>query len=214
MIKGVVFDMDGVISETELMHHNAWHHAAGAQPPSHEEWAKSYMGRGIFEIANDLIEKYSINITPQELVKKKTEKMHGLILESELKHYPGVKELLAYLNKEKIPIAIASSSSREEINAILEKLGIKEYFKTIVSGLEVENPKPAPDVYLKAAEELGIKPSEGIAIEDSPTGIKSAKAAGLYTIAVTHTNEKENLNQADRIVSNLSEIKGIVEELE
>lgn len=213
MIKGVVFDMDGVIVDSEPIHFDAWHDAAQIPHYNLEDWKRLYVGRGVFKIAQEIILRHNLKLTVDELVRIKVEKFCEIVEEKGVKRFDGIKELLQYIKDKNLPIAVASSSSKVEIHAVLDSLGIESFFETGVSSFEVENPKPAPDVYLKAVEGIGVNPQDAIAIEDTPTGVKSAKSAGLYTIAVMHTYKEEDLIEANKVVLGLPQVQKVIAEL-
>jgi HAD superfamily hydrolase (TIGR01509 family) len=117
---------------------------------------------------------------------------------------PGVRELIAELRRRSVPIAVASSSLPEWIEALLTGLGLHQSFDTLVSATMVEHPKPAPDIYIEAARRLGVAPGQTIGIEDTPTGLASANAAGLFTIQVRASSTAfEPLPDADLVLDTL-----------
>ena len=121
---------------------------------------------------------------PYDAYSKKWSEGFSKRLEEEVPMMPGVVELLDYLEKKGIKAAIASSTRRERVLSNLEKNGLQNRFAVIISGDMVQNGKPAPDIYRKACRELGVACREAMAVEDSPNGIRSAHAAGLYTVMV------------------------------
>ena len=119
---------------------------------------------------------------------------------------PGVRELLGDLREHGVPIAVASSSLPSWIEALLGGLGLREAFDALVSATMVEHPKPAPDIYLEAARRLATPPERCIAIEDTPTGLASAKAAGMLTVQVRASSTAwEPLPEADIVLRTLRE---------
>jgi HAD superfamily hydrolase (TIGR01509 family) len=118
---------------------------------------------------------------------------------------PGVRQLIEELTQLGIPMAVASSSSREIVELILSKVGIRHFFRTTVSGEEAPQGKPAPDIYLKAAATLGVEPRNCVAIEDSPPGVEGAKNAGMLCVGFANANSgKLDLSSADLILSDFS----------
>ena len=117
-------------------------------------------------------------------------------------------EILKYVKKQGIPVALASSTRKAAVMEHLDRAGITSYFQKIICGDMVEHGKPAPDIYLKACEELGVAPGQALAVEDSFNGIRSAYAAGLYTVMVTDQHGvgraedgSQILPQADAVVN-------------
>jgi beta-phosphoglucomutase len=124
---------------------------------------------------------------------------------------PGVYELLKTLKSRKIPLALASSSIPEVIDIVLEKTGLHSMFNVVVSSRMVGKSKPAPDIFLLAAGELGVSPGKCIVIEDSTNGITAAKKAGMYCIAYNGPgSEHQNQSQADLIIRDYGVLSAIL----
>jgi HAD superfamily hydrolase (TIGR01509 family) len=119
---------------------------------------------------------------------------------------PGVRALLAALRERGVPCAIASSTERANLGLPLDLMGLREFFRVIVSGEEVVHGKPDPAVFLLAAERLGLAPAECVVIEDALVGIEAAKRAGMPVIAVATTNPIDVLGSADTAVPSMAEI--------
>ena len=128
---------------------------------------------------------------------------------------PGVHEILEYLKENRIPTALASSTRRTAVMEHLDRAGITSYFQKIICGDMVEHGKPAPDIYLKACEELGAAPGQALAVEDSFNGIRSAYAAGLYTVMVPDQlpPTEEILALVDKKCDSLTELQAQLPEL-
>lgn len=187
MIKAVVFDMDGVIFDSEKLYRKHWmitgeeynipkitmkelcNKIAGATKEHNEKLMKSYFGE---EFDYDTFRGKTMERMDEDIRK------NGVDLK------PGVLELFQYLKEHNIKIGLATSTAQMRAEKNLKNAGILEEFDQIVYGGIVPKGKPAPDIYLKACEDLGINPSEAIGVEDSINGVKSASAAGLYTIMV------------------------------
>ncbi len=204
MIKAVIFDMDGVISDTEPLHQKI-----------EIELMKSYGHDISFEELQEFTatsgkvmwahfkKKYYLPLSVEKLYQNKKERF----LQSrnqEIKPLPGVLDLINKMGS-KLKLAVASSTNMEGINLILTNLMIKDKFDSIISGHQVNNPKPSPDIFLETAKQLNLKPRECLVIEDSFYGIQAAKAAGMKCVAVTNTFPKERLMEADYIVDSLEQ---------
>jgi HAD superfamily hydrolase (TIGR01509 family) len=185
MIKAVIFDMDGVLIDTEKHYIEAWCQAAQSFGfdfrREHALMLRSLdvnmaceLMKGIFGQEFDY---FAIREVRRKLVAQRLEK-YGL------EKKPGIDELLGYLSSRNIKTAVATATPIELTLEHLEKIGIRDRFDKIVSAKQVEHGKPAPDVYLYACEQIGENPKDCIAIEDSPNGIKSAYAAGCKPIMV------------------------------
>ncbi len=119
---------------------------------------------------------------------------------------PYAEELLKTARKHTVKTALATSSRRMKMQMVMEKLNFLQYFDEIVTGEEVHNSKPAPDIFIKAAEKLKIAPEECIVIEDAASGVTAAKSAGMKCIAITTTHAKEQLQHADLVIDTFKEI--------
>lgn len=185
MIKAVIFDMDGVLIDTEKHYFTCWKQAsAEAGFPFTDEQALSLRScdakvaeKKMKEIFGEGFDYYAIRERRRQLVKKTLE-------ECGLEKKPEVEETLKNLRKRGIKTVVATATPLDLAKEHLSKLGMIELFDSIVSAKEVEHGKPAPDVYLYACQQIGEKPEECIAVEDSPNGILSAYRAGLKPIMV------------------------------
>ena len=152
------------------------------------------------------------NVTPDELLRAKIDHYRKLIIGKKLL-FPGIEELLKTL-KRNYPLALISSAKCEVVMSGLKQEWIEQFFKVIITGDDVKKGKPDPEPYRKGIQILGISPQRGIAVEDTPTGIKSAKAAGLKCIAVTNTRPKNELLEADLVIEDITKLsKQAIDEL-
>jgi len=203
----VIWDLDGVIVNSAPFHFRAWQELA-------EEKGIHY-GQAEFKTTfgmrnEDIIRKlFGENTTPEEITflsNKKEENFRSLIKEK-VKPLPGVIELLRALEKAGFKQAIASSTPLENIELIIKSLKIEHFFDIIVSSEDVSRGKPDPEVFLKAAEKLGMSPDRCVVIEDAAAGLKAARAAGMKSIAVTNTLPREKLQDANMIVDTLEAVR-------
>lgn len=208
MLKAVIFDMDGVLIDSEPLHTKAAIKVMQQFGITiDEEYFTSFIGstdKYMFEV---LKEKYQLSTSIEDfLILNKQIKQELLKIEP-YPAIPFVKELIINLYENNIKLAIASSSPMEAIIDTANSLNITSYFSKFVSGREVPNPKPAPDVFLKACEELNILPSEAIVIEDSYNGVKAAKNAGIACIGFYNPNSgNQDLSLTDLIVEGFEEV--------
>lgn len=203
-----IFDMDGVIIDSEPLHFEvdlqtlAYFGVAS----SHEDLER-FVGMTNPEMWRILKEERKLTQTVSELIDYQMKNKIEALEKAELAPIDGIQELIAELKKRHIPIAIASSSPRVFIQAVLRKFGLTHAFGAIVSGEEVERGKPAPDVYLAAAKELGVDPAQCVVLEDARHGVIAAKAAGMTCIGFVNPNSgNQDLSQADRIVHTVRKI--------
>ena len=214
MVRAVIFDMDGVLIDTEKHYNIAWCEAAkqagytdftrehALMLRSCDARAASKMMKGIF---GEQFDYYAIREIRRTIVAKRLAK-YGL------EKKPGLYEFLAFLNKKGIKTAVATATPLELTLQHLEKIGVKDQFDKIVSAKQVENGKPAPDVYLYACEQIGEQPKDCIAVEDSPNGIRSAYAAGCMPVMVPDLTEpdEELKPLLYAVVKTLADIQGII----
>lgn len=181
MRRAVLFDMDGVISDTEKFYID------GVIKTLEEEGItitpmdmKDLFGSTLVYVWNKLIVRYQLTRTAEEYVDAVHEIIEELIQQEGLQPMPGVLDLIRSLHEAGVPLAVASSSPKAMIEHNMELFGVLDCFGAIVSGMECRKGKPEPEIYLKAAENLGVEPEECVVIEDSVNGVKAGKAAGMY----------------------------------
>lgn len=183
-IKAIIFDHDGTLVDSEPVHLKCWQEVLEAfqQHLSLEDYRTHLTGMPSKYSATWLANKFNLDVDPDALLQAKQKILKALLTESAFPLMPDVTALLNYLQTQAIPLAIATGASRYEIDRSLKFHDLSHYFQSVVSKEEVLHNKPAPDVYLKAAEELGIEPQYCLAIEDSDNGERSALAAGMPCI--------------------------------
>ena len=205
--KTILWDMDGVIVDS-----NAFHFAA---------WQETFAKRGIevtkegfnklFGIRNDSITRNILGGEPREeeveTIAQEKETNFRRKIKGNVKPLPGAIKLLDMIKKGNFKQALVSSAPEENIALILGELNLEGFFNCIVFGKEVVESKPSPRIFLLAAEKLKVEPKDCIVIEDSPFGVKAAKAAGMRCLAVTNTHPKQELEEADKVVDSLEEIE-------
>jgi len=204
--KTVLWGMDGVIADSNSFHLAAWRETFAKRKASFtkKDFTRLFGARSDFIIHNVLGKespKEDIETLTQEKERSFREKARGNI-----KPFPGVIKLLDIIKKGNFKLALVSSAPKENIDLVSEELNIEGYFDCIVYGQEVVESKPSPQIYLLAAEKLEAKPKDCIVIEDSPPGIKAAKAAGMRCLAVANTHPKRELREADKVVDSLKEV--------
>lgn len=217
MIKAVVFDMDGVIFDSEKLYRKHWM-ITGAEYGIPEDTMREICNliAGATKERNERLMKsrFGEDFDYMTFREKTMSRMDQDIRDNGVELKPGVMELFEYLRTNGYLIGLATSTQRERAERNLTDAGILSYFDKIVYGGIVANGKPAPDIYLKACEDLGVKPEEAIGIEDSINGVKSSSAAGLYTIMVVDLIEptKEIRPLTAKIFDSLYEVIDLLNE--
>lgn len=210
--QAVLFDMDGVILDSEPLHTlaRARFFAALGIPASAEK--ELVLGARKLDYWTDFKSRYHLSESPKELVDGEFLEILKLIKEKKLPESKNLSALLGFLDKNGISVAVGSASSREYVSGVLDYLGIAGYFGTIVCGDEVQNPKPAPDTYLIAAERLGAEPGRCFVVEDSRTGSLAAAAAKIPCIGYrgTETAAKSDFSVCKYVVTDMGEIADII----
>lgn len=206
--KGILFDMDGVLVDSEPLFHKAVNmmvERCGAAPITEEENNRYLLGTTVEETWVRVKELRDVPQTPAELLAGYNEVVKE-VLRSDLAPRPGVRALIAEAERRGLPIAVASSSLREWVDLKLSVIGLTDAFPVKLGGDDIENGKPAPDIYIKAARLIGLEANECIAIEDSPIGLAAASSSGAYTICtLTDSTRHLDLSAADVIIENLEE---------
>lgn len=203
-LQGVLFDLDGVLIDSHVQHEGAW-----------ESWARE-MGRklpdGFFKKSfgkrNEEIIPHMLGWAkdPREVARmswRKEEIYRELVARDGLHPLPGVRRLLDELRGAGLPCAVASSTPRENLDAVMRLTGLGGFFAAVLTGSDVTAGKPDPEVFLKAAEGLGVPPASSVVVEDAHAGIEAGLAAGCRVLAVATTHPAQTLGRAHRVVASL-----------
>ena len=204
---GIVFDMDGVLLESEELHVESWHEYLGAHGLTKSQaFYESFIGAADRVLVRHLIESGELTGTEPFHTDGKRG-VYTRILREKGRLYPGARELLASLaaHRPAIRLALATSACRPEV-AIARELGLDGCFQVLVTTEDVTHPKPHPEVYLQAARRLEVAPEACVAVEDSVPGVSAARAAGMAVIAVSQTQPAANLAEADLVLPALTEL--------
>ena len=209
-LKAVIFDLDGVIIDSEPMHAAANAIALkdfGLSMPS--DYYLSFAGTTKYHMMEILIERHNLNATASQLCEAADIQNDILFQKDGFAEVPGVCNFIKFLYNSGYKLAVASSSPYKDIYRVLEYFDIKQYFDVILSGNdEAFNPKPEPDIYINATKKLGVSLDEAIAIEDTDTGISSAKAAGLICYGYKGISSKnQTFALADCVINDYNELK-------
>jgi HAD superfamily hydrolase (TIGR01509 family) len=214
MLGAMIFDFDGVITDSEILHFRAFNDVLSRHgvKMTQKEYYAEYLGLSDVDCFTTLIRQGKLGVpesSVKDLIAGKT-RLFEKLARSEGEIIEGVREFLDLLAFNKIPMAICSGALRAEIELILEEGGLRGFFDEIVSSEQVKRGKPHPDGFLLSLKKLNARrvtplaPKQCIVIEDSHWGLQAAKAAGMHTIAVTNTYDAAQLSAADKIVPRLN----------
>ena len=216
MLRAVIFDFDGVITDSEVLHLRAFNKVLARYNIEIKEeiYYKEYLGFTDLDCFKSVVEKSKLGLDSEQirnLIKQKNQVFEELA-RSEATIFEGAQEFLQMLRDNGIPMAICSGAVLEEIELILEQSGLGHFFDIIVAGDQITKGKPDPEGFILALKRLNegrqkpINSNECVAIEDSHWGLEAAKAAGIHTVAITNTYDAEQLSMAEKIVASLSEL--------
>ncbi len=204
----IIFDMDGVIVDSEIH----WKTTEGFFLQSLiPGWSANdqdrIIGLGVLDLYALLVDTYHLQKTQEEFLEIYQE-MANQIYGRKVSLIAGFKELLTALNTNHIPVALASSSPTSWINIMLERFSLRDSFQVVVSADELQGQgKPSPAIYLLTATRLGIRPERCIAIEDSKNGVLSAKTAEMFCVGFRNGfNDEQDLSRADIIIHHFAEL--------
>lgn len=211
---GVLFDMDGVVIDTETLFARFWVEAAHALGyPMTREQALQLRSLNTLTGQPKMESFFGPGVSYDEIRSKRIELMDAWIELHGVEEKPGIRELLELLKEKGIPCAITSSSSVPVIRKHLGNLGLLGYFTAICSGRDLPRGKPAPDIYLHGAECIGVAPENCLAIEDSPAGIESAWRAGCMAVIVPDQDQpdEEVLSRSFARADSLFDVMALIE---
>lgn len=204
---GVIFDWDGVVIDSSECHERSWTLLANeVTKPLPEGHFKAGFGKKNQEIIPDILGWSHDPAEIARLGERKEELYRALVVEHGVRILPGARELLSALRAAGIPRSIGSSTPRANLDAIFAATGLDQLFDAVVSGDDVSNGKPAPDVFLLAASRLSLPPARCVVIEDAHVGIEAAHRAGMKVLAVATTNSLSDLTRADAAVASLETV--------
>jgi beta-phosphoglucomutase len=207
MIRGVLFDMDGVLVDSEkFICKAAMMMFSESGLTVKPEDFEPFVGTGENRYIGGVAEKYGFPVNIEK-VKARTYQIYQEIIRGNLKPLPGAALFVEHCRDKGLRLAIATSADTIKMEANLREIGMpSSTFDGTVTGLDVENKKPAPDIYIMAAEKIGLKPDECLVVEDAVSGIKAAKSAGCKCLAVTTSFDRSLLKEADWICDSLSDV--------
>jgi len=216
MFRAVIFDFDGVMTDSEILHLRAFNHVLEQHNVkiTTKDYYKDYLGLTDIDCFKLLIRKGLLKLSEQGIENLIEQKNHTFeeLAKTEGRILPGVRDFLGMLNHNNVPMAICSGALLAEIELILEQARLRPFFVVIVSAEQVKKGKPSPEGFLMTLQKLCQKAGENISanqcvvIEDSHWGLEAAKAAGMHTVAITNSYDAEQLSLGEKIVTELSEL--------
>jgi HAD superfamily hydrolase (TIGR01509 family) len=207
-LQAVVFDLDGVLANTEDLYEEACSAVLGRRgltydPPLREQM----MGRPVADALRIMIEAHDLPDSIEALFDECREVLYGLMATA-LAPMPGVTELLERLDATKLPAAVATSALPEYAEFVLTRLDLKRRFQFVLTSADIKNGKPDPEVYLLASRRLELPPSEMMVLEDSANGCRAAVGAGAFTVAVPNRHTaKHNFDGVRFIAETLCDLR-------
>lgn len=209
MLKAIIFDMDGVLVNSEPLHRKAYF-------DMFEEFNlnvsnrlyESFTGKSTSAICKELCEIFDLSISHEKLMLSKRKHFKTIFdNDPEFQMIDGALSLIKNYFYNNLTLILASSASMTNINRIFKKFDLDKFFKAKISGADLKESKPNPEIFIKAAKLSGFNKSECVVIEDSTNGITASKSAGIYCIGFNSPNSKnQNYDKADLVVSNFNEI--------
>ncbi|GJN61440.1 HAD family hydrolase [Elizabethkingia anophelis] len=208
-LKAVLFDMDGVIVDTEPLHRKAYFKMFDEFGINvSKELFTSFTGKTTLSVCQELITRFNLNNTPQELTDKKRRNFKYLFdTDPDFDLIPGVRNLIENYHQHDVKMILASSASMNTINWVFERFDLEKYFAGKISGADLKQSKPHPEIFELAAGISGEEKNNCIVIEDSTNGIQAAYAADIFCVAYKSEHSKnQKYDKAQKVISDYSEI--------
>ena len=208
-LKAVLFDMDGVIVDTEPLHRKSYYRMFDDfRLEVSDSMYDSFTGRATLPICSTLCDHFGLSESPEHLVYTKRKHFKHLFdTDNDLALLDGVFDLIKDYHNNDLTLVLASSASMINIDRIFERFDLNRYFKAKISGADLKASKPHPEIFLKAAALAGEKTHNCMVIEDSTNGITAAKAAGIYCVGYKSENStNQDYSKADKVISDFNEI--------
>ncbi len=205
--QAVIFDMDGVLIDSEPLHIELeTKMIIELNIPLNKEMYYRFAGTTSLSMWKILVDESKLDKNPKMLSAQSDRRFIDILLTTnKVNLFDGVKDVLSKLKGLGIPLALASSSSKEVVNAVLNKFDLEGFFNVVVTGSDVQHSKPHPEIFLKASQMINISPSHCVVVEDSPNGIKAAKLAGMNCIGFASPSNKHEITDATYIIKSFGE---------
>jgi beta-phosphoglucomutase family hydrolase len=203
----VIFDLDGTLIDNNSFHLQAWQEFYKKRNRSltEEEYKKHFNGKTNTDVLAHVFEE-PLSAEDTEKYTNEKEDLYREIYAPHIQPVKGLLNLLQQIHNAGIPMAIATSGIKVNIDYMFEHIPIRHYFKEVIYSKHIKKGKPDPEIYLVTAEKLPVAPEKCVVFEDSVAGIQSAKAAGMKVVAITTTHTIDELKIADKLINNYDEI--------
>lgn len=209
MLKAAIFDMDGVIIDSEPLHYKAYHQMFDEVGVSvSAELYDSLTGKSTINVCKQIKEHFGLDQSPDELAAIKR-RHYDVIFENDQTFdlISGVRDLIENYHANGLTLVLGSSATMASIERIFKRFDLNRYFKAKLSGAELKASKPHPEIFIKAAQATGFSPQECIVIEDATNGIEAAKGAGIFAVAFDSVHSKnQDYSKADLVIGDFKEI--------
>jgi beta-phosphoglucomutase len=209
-LKAILFDLDGTLVDSELFHFECWNEILKESEVclTYGDWLKDYAGIPLAQNASNLLKKYGLTTPLEELIQRREQLSLQRMRDTEVPLMYYAKEILEFFHQLPLTMALVTGSSRDEVDTLFLKNGLRKYFDIIVTNDDVKHPKPDPECYNLCRAQLGLEKEECLVFEDTVNGLKAAKAADLTCYAVQrHEQQHGSLHLADRLFLNFEEAK-------
>ncbi|MDO7173238.1 HAD family hydrolase [Mariniflexile sp. AS56] len=209
MLKAVIFDMDGVIIESEPLHHYAYHNMfKDVNVEVNDALYESFTGKSTINVCKEVCDIFNLTETPEYLVSLKRKHFEFVFNNSpEFDLIEGVLDLIKDFHQNGVTLVLGSSATMPSIERIFNRFDLNPYFIAKLSGADLKQSKPHPEIFINAVKASGFKPEECIVIEDSTNGIEAAKGAGVFCVGFDSFHSKnQDYSQADLVIKKFEEI--------
>lgn len=208
-MQAIIFDMDGTMVDNMMIHHRAWKNKLGEYGL---EMTLEEVKEKIHGINVEILERlFGDRFTPEERrrISDEKEAAYREICRPNLRLLPGLEVLLEELSEGKVPLAVATASPPENVDFVLDHLGVRDFFEVVLHAGSVQNGKPDPEIYLKTADRLGVDAERCLVFEDSPVGALAASRAGCKVLVVTTTHGADEFDQIDGVEGFIEDFTGL-----
>ena len=213
-VQAILFDLDGLMVDSEPHSLASWQAVMARRGVTLEPSVlDGILGQRLIDTARLFVERYNLSDAPEQLGREKGSYQIAH-LNGQVKPMPGLSVLLDDVKHRGVRTAVASSGARAYVQAVLDEIHLQHQFETLVTAEDVTHGKPAPDVFLLAARAVDVPPELCLVLEDAPSGIQAAKAAGMRCIAIPHQYTRGlDLSAADWILSSLAAVRIVLDEI-